>query len=484
MTNTNKHSGPPEVAEAVKAALAIESAKKAAKAIKEKARRGSKKAAKREAVKAEREAKGIVLPPTVKTNELGIPSDKYDACFAILEVNAEPWGMAYDVHAEQHVFRGELPWADHYGNELCPEIVAIIRNELIEQFGVTYSHNDIEYALESLCRATPFNPIVEYLDDCESRWDGVPRLKTWLRDYVGADDDEYHSAIGSRYLMAAVARARERGTKFDNALIFEGVGGSGKSTAIEELASEPYFSDAPIGDLRDRDAAIALQGIWLYEMGELNDIKNGNLDHAKQFLSIRIDRYRGINAKRRSKHPRLTLIFGTTNDDTYLQDKERRFWPCRGNGEVKLDAIARDRDMLWAEASIMEATALARMGTKRTSGKHLMLPRELWVVAAEQQADRRVVDPWEDKIREDFSERESVSKSNGKVFDRIHTREIYEKVLILPVEQQTVKNSKNIAKLMQRLGWRHKGSLRIGNKVASGYVRAEAWDAVKAEESR
>jgi predicted P-loop ATPase len=482
VTNTTTNELAAAVAEATEAAIAFKEATKAAKALKESHRREAKKAAKREAVKADRNARGIVLPPSVKTNDLGVPNDDYASCFGILEMNAEAWGMAFDVLKEQYVFRGKVPWKDHYGYELTDDIVAIIRNEFMGQFGVTYHHNDINYALESLCRSAPFNPIVDYLDDCTSRYDGVKRVRTWLRDYLGADDDDYHSAIGTLYLLGAVARTREPGTKFDTALIFEGLGGTGKSTAIEVLASEEWFSDAPIGDLRDRDAAIALQGVWLYEMGEVNDIKNGSIDEVKQFLSTKVDRYRGINAKRRVKHPRSTVFSGTTNDHAWLQDKERRLWPCRTKGDVKLEELARDRDMLWAEASIMEAEALGKIGTSRKSGKHVMLDRALWIVAGEQQADRRIVDPWEDLLREWLCDQEKTSKQHGGVFDRVHSKKIFIDLFALSVDQQDVKTAKKIAKLMQRLGWRHKGSVRIGGKVASGYVREDAWETVKAED--
>jgi predicted P-loop ATPase len=82
------------------------------------------------------------------------------------------------------------------------------------------------------------------------------------------------------------------------------------------------------------------------------------------------------------------VFVGTTNDDEYLQDQtgNRRFWPIR-IGWIDIEAFRRDRDQLFAEAAMGEAT-----------GESLVLPEQLWPDAAALQDSRVVSDPWADRL--------------------------------------------------------------------------------------
>ena len=59
-------------------------------------------------------------------------------------------------------------------------------------------------------------------------------------------------------------------------------------------------------------------------------------------------------------------------------------------GHVDLEALRRDRDQLWAEASAIEAR-----------GASLFLPERLWGAAGALQDERRDHDPWEDVLAAD-----------------------------------------------------------------------------------
>ena len=92
--------------------------------------------------------------------------------------------------------------------------------------------------------------------------------------YLGADDTEYSRAVGSRWLISAVARIFRPGAKADCCLILEGPQGIRKSTALRTIAGE-YFTDE-LADLGSKDAAMQTRGVWIIELSELD-----NLGHAE-----------------------------------------------------------------------------------------------------------------------------------------------------------------------------------------------------------
>ena len=80
-------------------------------------------------------------------------------------------------------------------------------------------------------------------------------------------------------------------------------------------------------------------------------MRRADIEKVNAFASRRVDRYRPSYGRSVIKAPRQCIVVGTTNSDQYLKDETgaRRFWPIRC-GRISLDAAARDRDQLWAEA--------------------------------------------------------------------------------------------------------------------------------------
>jgi virulence-associated protein E len=114
-------------------------------------------------------------------------------------------------------------------------------------------------------RENPVHPVREYLNALH--WDRTPRLDSWLTRYLGVEDNPYVRAVGSRFLLSAVARVFKSGCQADNVLILEGPQGILKSSALRALA-EPWFADR-ISQLGSKDSAIEVAGVWLFEMSEL-----------------------------------------------------------------------------------------------------------------------------------------------------------------------------------------------------------------------
>jgi len=225
---------------------------------------------------------------------------------------------------------------------------------------------------------------------------------------------ELHSrAVGARWLISAVARIFRPGAKADCCLILEGPQGIRKSTALRTIAGE-YFTDE-LADLGSKDAAMQTRGVWIIELSELDNLSHAEVARIKAFMSRTTDRFRPPYGMRLVESPRQCVFAGTVNHSSYLRDETggRRFWPvvC---GQIDVDALAGDRDQLWAEAK-----------ARFESGSAWWLDTiDLVQLATDQQEARYEGDPWEEVIGPWLENKESTTIS-----------ELLEKCIIKPQAQ-------------------------------------------------
>ena len=107
------------------------------------------------------------------------------------------------------------------------------------------------------------------------------------------------------------------------------------------------------------------------------------------FLTRTVDRYRPPYERYVITVPRQCVFAGSVNPETYLRDEtgNRRFWPVRC-GSIDLDALARDRNQLWAEA-------VARY---RDGAIWWLEEPELIALARIEQEQRYQADAWDARI--------------------------------------------------------------------------------------
>ncbi len=368
-------------------------------------------------------------------------------------VEAGGLGVAYDDLANRAVLRAErLPWTKDIGRELNDDLIRIVREWIMEQFGFEPKKDDVSDVLFALATKNTFNPVVEYLDGLT--WDGVERVDTLLPSYFGSADGAYERAVGRKLMLAAVRRARHPGTKFDTVPILEGKQGSGKTSAMRVLGGR-WHSDAELGRLDGKDAPGILHDVWILELGELTSMGKADVDHLKAFVSRMEDRYRPPYGKTVKTYPRRCVFVGTTNSNSYLQDLtgNRRFLPVQ-TGAIDLEALKQDRDQLWAEAGRIEAT-----------GESLVLPENLWSEAALRQDERLANDPWVDAVKMYLVKDESRT--------RYSSQELLEDALGVPCNRQNQREAKRLSAVMARLGFQHKANVRVGGLSVTGYISAD-----------
>lgn len=326
----------------------------------------------------------------------------------------------------------------------------------LERHGLTLKMGEIKKVLEAVINKKRRNPAREYFNSL--KWDGTPRLKNWLVYYAGCefDDLEYVQEVGTKWMVAAVSRVYEPGTKFDHVLIIEGDQGAGKSTMLRELATirgKSYFDDTiKVSDLGTDKTIPKLQGVLIIELAEMAGMRKADVDNLKQQITIQEDRLVQKYKNEASRFPRQFVMAGTINPvQGYLDDPtgNRRFLPVRAGKKIDIEGIKRDREQLWAEA-----VSLYREGYPLWFGEALTKNLK------EIQRSREIYSPWLQDIEELCNGRKFIS--NNDIWAELHIEK----------SKRTQRDLNEIGKVMVSLGY-ERSRRRINGEREYGWIKKE-----------
>lgn len=283
-----------------------------------------------------------------------------------------------------------------------------------EVYDATPSRDLVHEVALCVAEAQAFHPVRDWLGGLA--WDGVERAPGLLVDVLGVEDTPLHREMGRAFLVGAVARVMSPGCKLDTMLVLVGAQGAGKSRFCAGLMPDAtWFGDTPV-DLRSKDAYVALQGKWLYELAEMEAVRGRSATRVKSFLSSPVDHYRAPYGRAAGDHPRQCVFVGTSNHPDLFDDGtgSRRFWPVQ-IGRVDLARLQRDRDALWAEAVVRY---------ERGESWHLdaALDRERQATASRYQATdphRERLEAWLSTVSDPFTTSDALAKGLGISADRV-----------------------------------------------------------------
>jgi hypothetical protein len=255
--------------------------------------------------------------------------------------------------ALRDTFRIDTPWGQKAEDAVSDDGVAAIKFWCGKTHGFEPNKDVIYDALTVIAVEKAYDPVKDMLEALPP-WDGKKRLDSWLsNNFEAKGDPEYLAQVFRKWIYGLVQRVYKPGSKFDWMPIFEGAQGIGKSSFGRVLVGDKYFLDW-LPNLGDKDSAIALQGIWLVELGELSQFRKNELESIKAFITRTIDKFRPPHGRKMIESPRRCIFFGTTNREKYLTDDtgNRRFKPVKV-GQLNFKALRRDRDQLFAEAKYL-----------------------------------------------------------------------------------------------------------------------------------
>lgn len=338
--------------------------------------------------------------------------------------------------------KGGMAWTD-----TCD----VLLTNWMQHRGIAASVEVANKAVQAVAEDRKFHPVREYLAGLT--WDGTERIEHWLVDHGGVEDTPYARAVGSRWLISAVARVMRPGCKADCCLILESAHqGAFKSTAIKVLGDPWTTDDMP--ELGGKEPAINTAGVWLVELAELDSMRRVEQGRVKAFMGRSTDRYRPPYGKRAIDVPRQCIFAGTVNHSQYLPDETggRRFWPVKVPAEINIEGLEAAKDQLWAEAC-----------AKYKQGARWWLDDVQLKRAAEvEQRARYEADPWEPRIA-DWLNKEPRRVVSGHKETTVEY--LLESCISKQVKDWTQQDKNRVARVLRSLNWERYQAREDGRRV-------------------
>ena len=229
--------------------------------------------------------------------------------------------------------------------------IQLLRLDLSEQKKVNFSIEDIKTAIYGVSDKNKYHPIKQLIESVQ--WDGIERAVTFFIDCLGVEDNPVNREVTRKWLLACITRLYKKGCKFDEMLILFGGQGIGKSTTLERLALDTFYTKVT-GKLNDNTILQTSQS-WLVELDELSTLLRTPTQEFKSWLSSRKDTTRIPYEPQPIDFHRGFVVLGTTNDNKILKDHtgNRRFWILECNEDKIKKSIfnVEEKEILqiWAE---------------------------------------------------------------------------------------------------------------------------------------
>jgi predicted P-loop ATPase len=376
--------------------------------------------------------KQLLVTPTCQPKPL-----LTNALLALRESDEWRGVLAFDEFSLATMAMKPPPWclgANKWEPSIWADRDDVLTADWLQRQGIGVNDRVAATAVSTVAKDASFHPIKDYLGGL--KWDGTPRVAAFAMAYLGAENTIYLRRVFECFLASAVARIMRPGCKADYLPILEGPQDSGKSTVCCVMFT-PWFSD-DLAELGSKDASMQVRCAWGIEIAELSSMNRGEIERVKAFITRKVDRFRPSYGRRVIEVPRQSVFIGTPNADTYLKDETggRRFWPIKC-GRIDLDALARDRDQLWAESVKLYRDGLSWW---LTGAEELAMARE-------EQSARYVEDGWAAKIAEYVA-----TKTDTAVGD------ILTHALFVDVAKWTQVDQNRVARCLKQVGWeRYRG---------------------------
>lgn len=340
--------------------------------------------------------------------------------------------MGQSIRAVKPTPWGEQPeeWSDHHDMKAA---------EWLDEVGIHCTTGAVAEVINRVAHENSYHPVREYLKTVQDKWDGTPRIDTWLKNYCGVKDTKFTRFAGAKWLIAAVRRAREPGCFVKNALVLLGKQDLGKSYVLSILGGRWYgvMNMLTSDNMKAKEQTSKL---WIIENAEMAATNKATQESIKEFISTKEDTYRPAYGRRVKTIPRCCVFAFTANPDEVFTDDTGnvRYWPVTVT-HVDIKQLEKDRDQLWAEAATREAA-----GEQHWMGEGDI---EIKDEARAETEQRMVSDEWHSVIQA------YVDEPERRMREWFRLSEIMEKALGIEAARWNLAEQRRCGTILKRLGF-------------------------------
>lgn len=374
--------------------------------------------------------------------------------------------------------------------ELPSNFDSVVKVYFESVLGVAYSSQAMLDGMETFFSERSYNPVIDYMERAQEKWDGRQRINRMLQVYLGADDIPLVSKIAQMWLVGAVAKVYDPYVKFDYVLDLVGGQGVGKTSLLQKLGGD-WYTDS-VTDFANKDNYDIMLKSLIVNDDEMVASNRMSFAETKAFISKTSLRYRKPYMKRTEEFAKNFILARTTNQKEYLKDKtgERRFLPVMANtsAQVKhpMEIESETIEQIWGEAVTIYKSGVDLMFDEETEDE-LNIYRERFMYRDEvelqvlEYLDMPVPENWQNWSIQQQHQYTSKYFDNSSDFEegstkltKVSTREIMYNLFMRNSNDK--KLSTKINMIMDNHPEWEKSVFRIAGKNTKGFRRLQDYE--------
>lgn len=198
---------------------------------------------------------------------------------------------------------------------------------------------------------TDYDPLKTYFLNLH-QWDQKTDYIQQFASHVKCEDQMYFETMFKKHIVRSVAQVMN--SSLINRFVLVLVGekqATGKSTFIRTLspfALGEYYTEAKVRD--DKDGQFAFAENFIYNIEELSDMKNHDVNRLKAMISSAVIKERKPYAHEVKAVARRCSFFGSTNNSQFLTDTENTRWLCHNVKSIDWGYTNINIHDLWSQA--------------------------------------------------------------------------------------------------------------------------------------